>query len=57
MAAATSDTATAAAAAPLIDASEAERNVEMWKIKRLIKGLEAARGYDAGPGVPLASRP
>ena len=23
---------------------DAERNVEMWKIKKLIKGLEAARG-------------
>lgn len=23
----------------------ADRNVEMWKIKRLIKSLEMARGY------------
>lgn len=24
--------------------NETDRNVEMWKIKRLIKGLESARG-------------
>ena len=40
--------------------SEAEKNIEIWKVKKLIKGLEAARGngtsmisliireYDAG---------
>jgi hypothetical protein len=26
-------------------AEAADRNVEMWKIKKLIKSLEAARGY------------
>ena len=25
--------------------TSAERNVEIWKIKKLIKSLEAARGY------------
>jgi len=25
--------------------SSADRNVEIWKIKKLIKSLEAARGY------------
>ena len=25
---------------------EADRNVEIWKIKKLIKSLEAARGWD-----------
>ena len=25
--------------------TSADRNVEMWKIKKLIKSLEAARGY------------
>lgn len=28
------------------DTSAADRNVEIWKIKKLIKSLEAARGYD-----------
>lgn len=28
------------------DESSADRNVEMWKIKKLIKSLELARGYD-----------
>ena len=27
--------------------SSADRNVEMWKIKKLIKSLEAARGFVA----------
>lgn len=27
------------------DPSAADRNVEIWKIKKLIKSLEAARGY------------
>jgi peptide chain release factor subunit 1 len=26
------------------DSAAADRNVEMWKIKKLIKSLEAARG-------------
>lgn len=26
--------------------SDADRNVEMWKIKKLIKSLEQARGYE-----------
>lgn len=26
-------------------AEASDRNVEMWKIKKLIKSLEAARGY------------
>ena len=30
---------------------EAERNVEMWKIKKLIKGLEAARGCVCTVGI------
>lgn len=29
----------------LVDDQSADRNVEMWKIKKLIKSLEAARGY------------
>jgi hypothetical protein len=33
----------AAAAAGVVD-ENAEKNVEMWKIKKLIKSLEAARG-------------
>jgi len=27
------------------EATAADRNVEIWKIKKLIKSLEAARGY------------
>ena len=27
-------------------AEDADRNVEIWKIKKLIKGLESARGFD-----------
>ena len=27
------------------NSNSAEQNIEIWKIKRLIKGLEAARGY------------
>ena len=26
------------------NASEAEKNIEIWKVKKLIKSLEAARG-------------
>lgn len=26
-------------------ATQADKNVEMWRIKKLIKSLEAARGY------------
>lgn len=37
------DMATAAAAG---GSEDADRNVETWKIKRLIKSLEAARGFD-----------
>jgi hypothetical protein len=29
-------------------ASESSQNVEIFKIKKLIKGLEAARGYAVG---------
>lgn len=28
-----------------IDESSADRNVQIWKVKKLIKSLEAARGY------------
>lgn len=27
------------------DANAADKNVEIWKIKKLIRSLEAARGY------------
>jgi len=30
----------------IIDDQSADRNVEMWKIKKLIKSLEAARGFE-----------
>ena len=36
-------TATASNSGGVIDET-AEKNVEMWKIKKLIKSLEAARG-------------
>ena len=45
-------------------AEASDRNVEMWKIKKLIKSLEAARGYiykfiinytDAKPLIRLVS--
>jgi hypothetical protein len=29
-----------------LEESNADRNVEIWKIKKLIKSLEAARGYN-----------
>ncbi len=51
-------------------AADAEdKNIEIWKIKKLIKSLEAARGCDANPpaarppaaprarGAPSAARP
>lgn len=28
-----------------VDESSADRNVQIWKVKKLIKSLEAARGY------------
>jgi len=28
-----------------VETTAADRNVEIWKIKKLIKSLEAARGY------------
>lgn len=28
-----------------MEETNADRNVEIWKIKKLIKSLEAARGY------------
>ena len=34
----------ATAAAPPTTDDAADRNVQMWKIKKLIKSLEAARG-------------
>lgn len=30
-----------------VDASGQDRQVEMWKVKKLIKSLQAARGYVA----------
>lgn len=40
---ATASASAAAASGGVVDDS-AEKNVEMWKIKKLIKSLEAARG-------------
>ena len=37
--------------------TEADRNVEIWKVKKLIKSLEAARGYGShrsSCGEPMA---
>lgn len=34
------------------DPSAADRNVEIWKIKKLIKSLEAARGWALRPAPP-----
>ena len=36
--------------------SEADRNVEIWKVKKLIKSLEAARGC-VTPRATVAARP
>lgn len=38
------------------DPSAADRNVEIWKIKKLIKSLEAARGWAPRLGPPMPSR-
>ena len=37
------------------DPSAADRNVEIWKIKKLIKSLEAARGWAPHLGPPMPS--
>lgn len=34
-----------------------DQNIEMWKVKKLIKGLEAARGYVLGFCHPILSQP
>jgi hypothetical protein len=44
MSASTAAAAAASGGSGGVDGDNADRNVETWKIKRLIKSLEAARG-------------
>lgn len=36
-----------------VDNTEADRNIQIWKVKKLIKSLEAARGYALKPFFPF----